>query len=136
MFTEQLIGGAIIGLAVSIMLIFNGRVTGISGIVSQILKFNMSDIWWRVLFVLGLVVGGFVVNAIDPNAIGPAVTDTKGLIIAGLLVGYGTVMGSGCTSGHAVCGISRFSKRSIVSTVVFMAFGFLTASIIQLVKGV
>lgn len=136
MFTEQLFGGAIIGLAVSIMLIFNGRVTGISGIVSQILKLNMSDFWWRVLFVLGLVVGGFVVNTINPNAIGPAVTDTKGLIIAGLLVGYGTVMGSGCTSGHAVCGISRFSKRSIVSTVVFMAFGFLTASIIQLVKGV
>jgi uncharacterized membrane protein YedE/YeeE len=136
MFTEQLFGGAIIGLAVSIMLIFNGRVTGISGIVSQILKLNMSDFWWRVLFVFGLVVGGFVVQAINPTAIGPAVTDTKGLIIAGLIVGYGTVMGSGCTSGHAVCGISRFSKRSIVSTVVFMAFGFLTASIIQLIKGV
>lgn len=136
MFTEQLVGGAIIGLAVSLMLIFNGRVTGISGIVSQILKFNMSDFWWRVLFVLGLISGGFVVQMVNPNTIGPAVTDTKGLVFAGLLVGYGTVMGSGCTSGHAVCGISRFSKRSIVSTVVFMAFGFLTASMIQLVKGV
>lgn len=135
MFTEQLIGGAIIGIAVSIMLIFNGRVTGISGIVSQILKFNLTDFWWRVLFVLGLISGGFVVQIVNPTAIGPAVTDTKGLIAAGLLVGYGTVMGSGCTSGHAVCGISRFSKRSIVSTIVFMAFGFLTASMIQLIKG-
>ena len=136
MFTEQLIGGAIIGIAVSIMLIFNGRVTGISGIVSQILKFNLTDFWWRVLFVLGLISGGFVVQMVNPTAIGPAVTDTKGLIVAGLLVGYGTVMVSGCTSGHAVCGISRFSKRSIVSTIVFMAFGFLTASMIQLIKGV
>ncbi|MDN4500796.1 YeeE/YedE thiosulfate transporter family protein [Alteromonadaceae bacterium BrNp21-10] len=124
--TSALLGGAIIGLSALVLLLFVGRIAGISGIVSGIWSAKNSDRVWRVLFVVGLVLGCFL--AVYLGAPQPAVpmASTPILILAGLLVGVGTVVGSGCTSGHGVCGMSRLSIRSIVATVIFMACGIIT----------
>lgn len=119
-----LIGGAIIGIAVSIMLLTNGRVTGISGIIGGILAPKKGDLQWRIFFVLGLLSGGWLISYLRPSSIGPALsTPTWSVVVAGLLVGFGTMMGSGCTSGHGVCGISRLSPRSLAATIAFMTAG-------------
>lgn len=119
-----LIGGAIIGLSVTIMLLFNGRVTGISGIINGILNFQKNDMLWRVSFVLGLFSGGVLLRFIYPHAFNGALNiSSTHAAVAGLLVGFGTVMGSGCTSGHGVCGISRLSLRSLISTITFILAG-------------
>tara|TARA_R110000868_G_scaffold42895_3_gene144667 strand:- start:2731 stop:3150 length:420 start_codon:yes stop_codon:yes gene_type:complete len=124
---EALGGGALIGLAGSFLLFANGKIAGISGIAGSILKAKSNDRLWRVLFILGLVIGGFVIVYQNPNnTILIEVPSLYRSIIAGLFVGVGTALGSGCTSGHGVCGISRFSKRSIIATCIFMFFGFLT----------
>ena len=121
---NALIGGAIIGIAVSVMLLFNGRVTGISGIINGALSPQKGDTLWRVLFVAGLVLGGFALRGLSPAVFeGDLPTSEWTTVAAGLLVGFGTIMGSGCTSGHGVCGISRMSIRSIVSTMTFIAAG-------------
>lgn len=127
-----LLGGAIIGLASSMMLIFNGRVTGISGIYNGILGFVKSDTAWRMAFVLGLVAGGGILLAVKPEFfVNESGRSLEAVAVAGLIVGFGTIMGSGCTSGHGVCGISRLSPRSLVATVAFMAAGFVTASVLK-----
>lgn len=129
---NALAGGVLIGIAVSIMLLFNGRVTGVSGILNNLLFFKKSDRLWRFLFLLGLFVGGLVLHFFKPEvfqgqlAIGVAPT-----IVAGILVGLGTALGSGCTSGHGVCGISRLSVRSIVATLTFMIAGILVVALIR-----
>ena len=128
----SLYGGMCIGFAVSMMLFLNGRVTGVSGIVNGILSPQKGDTFWRVAFVLGLVLGGAGVMALRPESF----TDTSStslvmVIIAGLLVGFGTVMGSGCTSGHGVCGISRMSIRSIIATVAFIGAGMVSVWIVK-----
>lgn len=132
-----LLGGAVIGVAVSIMLIFNGRVTGISGILGGLLIPKKSDISWRLLFVLGLISGGFLLNLIHPKAFQSEAGNTTlvDYAIAGLLVGFGTLLGNGCTSGHGVCGISRLSIRSLLATVVFIAFGVLSVLLFKFFKG-
>lgn len=123
---NALLGGVIIGGAVSLMLLLNGRVTGISGIINGTLTPVKGDTGWRVLFVLGLVLGGFALRLIEPDAFsGQLETGLGSTIVAGLLVGFGTVMGSGCTSGHGVCGISRMSPRSLVATITFIVAGML-----------
>ena len=124
-YANGLIGGMLIGLAAVLMYWFNGRIMGVSGIVSRLLTKPDQDYWWRLAFVIGLVFGGFIYQTKYPVTI---VIDASGLslIIAGLLVGAGTVIGNGCTSGHGICGIARLSKRSIVATIVFMAAGILT----------
>lgn len=125
-----LLGGAIIGFATVVMMHFNGRVTGISGIVNGLFKYVSQDWAWRLTFVLGLFLGGIVMKIGRPEGfIDTANTDLPTIIVAGLLVGFGTIMGSGCTSGHGVCGISRLSIRSIVATVTFIAAGILTVFI-------
>jgi uncharacterized membrane protein YedE/YeeE len=129
-FILPLVGGSLIGIAVSMMLIFNGRVTGISGIISGLLKVTKQDILWRVTFVIGMFAGGLVLREWDPNVF----ANTSGrptwmIALAGLLVGYGTVMGGGCTSGHGVCGISRMSIRSLLATVTFILFGVISATL-------
>ena len=124
-YAHGLIGGMLIGLAAVLLFWFNGRIMGVSGIVSRLLSKPDQDFWWRLAFVIGLVSGGFIYQLKYPVTI---VIDASGvsLIIAGLLVGAGTVIGNGCTSGHGICGIARLSKRSIVATIVFMAAGILT----------
>lgn len=132
-----LIGGSIIGIAVSLMLAFNGRVTGISGIVAEILTIQRSDIAWRILFILGLFTGGFILRLTHPESF-VSLSNNMNLYdyaLAGFLVGFGTLMGNGCTSGHGVCGISRLSIRSIMATVVFIFFGMLSVILFKAIKG-
>lgn len=133
---NSLLGGALIGCAVSLMLLFNGRVTGISGIVSGVLKPFKGDVSWRVLFVLGLLTGGIVLQLFYPNTLEQSsAAQYIDYIFAGLLVGFGTLLGNGCTSGHGVCGISRFSIRSIFATITFIIFGIISLAIFKLVRG-
>jgi hypothetical protein len=133
---NALIGGIFIGIAVSMMLLFNGRVTGISGIISGTLKPVKGDFLWRLFFLLGLAAGGLVLAKIYPEAFVQKSSALKiDYIIAGLLVGFGTLLGNGCTSGHGVCGISRFSVRSMLSTVTFIAFGALSVIIFRFLRG-
>jgi uncharacterized membrane protein YedE/YeeE len=120
----SLLGGILIGLAASMMLLFNGKIAGISGIVAGLLRPAGHQTLWRVLFVTGLVTGGLVLRFVQPAAYAFTIPrTTAALVAAGLLVGFGTRLGNGCTSGHGVCGISRLSARSIAATVVFIATG-------------
>lgn len=129
---NALLGGVIIGISVSLMLLWNGRVTGISGIINGALAPVKGDTIWRVLFIGGLFLGGLTLNILNPQVFGEAVTEGWGTtIIAGLLVGFGTIMGSGCTSGHGVCGISRLSVRSIVATIAFIGAGVLAVALFR-----
>ena len=128
---SAMLGGALIGLAVSMLLLFNGRVGGISGIVDGLMKPSSEGWDWRVFFTLGLLAGGLAVLVSMPAAFEVGITrSTPALAGAGLLVGFGTRLGSGCTSGHGVCGMSRLSTRSIVATCVFMFTGALSAFVI------
>ncbi|MCS6838292.1 MAG: YeeE/YedE family protein [Bdellovibrionaceae bacterium] len=127
-----LIGGIIIGLSVTIMLLFNGRVTGIAGIIYGLFKPSPGDFIWRIYFLVGLVLGGLVMTAFKEDAFLNKIDLSWAQSIgAGLLVGFGTVLGSGCTSGHGVCGLSRLSPRSLVATLVFMASGIMTVYILR-----
>lgn len=133
---EAIIGGVIIGIAVSVMLLFNGKVTGISGIIGGILNREMLDKNWRVMFLLGLIGGGVTLKIIYPDAFVLISNATSAdYVIAGFLVGFGTLLGNGCTSGHGVCGISRLSIRSITATVTFIAFGILSVVLFKVVRG-
>jgi uncharacterized protein len=127
-FIAPLVGGAIIGLSASLLLLFNGRVAGTSGILAGLLAPKAGEIGWRAAFVAGLVLGGVVLAAALPGAFDPAASAAPlGLVIvAGFLVGFGTRLGSGCTSGHGVCGVSRMARRSIVATMTFIAAGVIT----------
>ena len=133
---NALIGGAIIGIAVSLMLIFNGRVTGISGIVAGVLKPIKNDISWRMAFILGLIFGGIVLKILKPDVfVLAANVSNVDYIIAGILVGFGTLLGNGCTSGHGVCGISQLSLRSILATMTFIGFGVLSVLLFKMLRG-
>lgn len=132
-----LLGGVIIGIAASIMLVMNGRMAGISGIYNGILQFYRGDVGWRVNFILGLLIGGFILSLVNSEKFFSEISNHSHTVtaIGGILVGFGTVMGTGCTSGHGICGISRFSRRSIVATICFMATGFLAASLFHYFQG-
>ena len=124
------VGGMMIGLAVTIMLLFKGRVTGISGITYNTLVGQPGDGFWRASFLLGLLAGGLILSLVFPQSLENTLDFSWArFAVAGLLVGFGTKLGSGCTSGHGVCGISRFSLRSIIATLTFMAAGILTVAI-------
>lgn len=133
---SALAGGVLIGLAAAGLLLFNGRIAGISGILGGLLSPARADIAWRIAFVLGLLAAPTIwMMAADA----PEINVDAGypaLAVAGLLVGIGTRYGSGCTSGHGVCGLSRFSPRSLVATLSFMAAGFVTVYIIRHLLGV
>lgn len=126
-----LAGGVLIGLAAAMLLLFNGRIAGISGVLGGLLWPRRGDVGWRAAFVLGLL-GAPLVYALVASV--PAIQIDAGngtLITAGLLVGVGTRYGSGCTSGHGVCGLSRLSPRSLVATLVFMGAGFATVFLLR-----
>ena len=121
---HALLGGILIGISVSLMLFWNGRVTGISGIVSGLIFPVKGETLWRVFFIFGLLFGGLLLNFHNPQFFHNSLNQPAWVsILAGLLVGIGTQLGSGCTSGHGVCGISRLSPRSIFATFVFMIAG-------------
>ena len=128
---RALIGGAIIGGASGLLLFLNGRIFGVSGIVGGVLSPRRGETAWRVGTVAGLLAGGLILAFLQFDAFDPAVTGNLGRVAtAGFLVGYGTRLGSGCTSGHGICGISRFSRRSIAATLTFLAVGIVTATAI------
>ena len=132
---SSLAGGILIGLATAMFLLFNGRIAGISGIVGGLLRPAKGDVAWRIAFVLGLISAPVVYSLVTPL---PQVRVEAGstlLVVAGLLVGIGTRYGSGCTSGHGVCGLSRRSPRSLVATAAFMLAGFATVFVVRHLVG-
>ena len=126
-----LAGGVLIGLASALFVLLNGRILGISGIVGGLLRPRAGDMGWRLAFVLGMLVApGLYWLVVGPTQ--PRIDATWGMVVmAGLLVGVGTRYGSGCTSGHGVCGLSRMSPRSLVATLAFMGAGFVTVFLIR-----
>lgn len=127
----SLAGGLLIGVATVFFLMFNGRIAGVSGIVGGLIKPKRGDIFWRIAFVSGLVLSPFAYNLVFTLPKVQVEANYYVIIVAGLLVGIGTRYGSGCTSGHGVCGLSRRSPRSIVATTAFMLAGFVTVYIIR-----
>ncbi|TRW91526.1 YeeE/YedE family protein [Candidatus Methylobacter oryzae] len=121
-----LIGGLLIGLAAAMFVLLNGRIAGISGILSGLIQADGGDKLWRILFVLGMAASPFIYQLASDLPAATIDAGTVQLIIAGLMVGLGTSYASGCTSGHGVCGISRGSVRSIAATLSFMLAGFIT----------
>lgn len=128
---SSLCGGLLIGSAALLLWLFNGRVAGISGILANCLVQDESRLNWRLLFLAGIFIGvggaAWVLGTPDFSV----TTTPMGLVFAGLLVGFGTQLGSGCTSGHGICGISRGSTRSLLATAIFMATGILTVYLIR-----
>jgi uncharacterized membrane protein YedE/YeeE len=120
----SLAGGLLVGLAAALLMLFDGRIAGISGIVGGLLRPARGDVDWRLAFVAGLVAAPLAWRAVAAVPVLHVGAGLPALVGAGLLVGYGTRLGSGCTSGHGVCGISRGSARSLAATAVFMAAGF------------
>lgn len=129
---SALLGGALIGTSASLMLLLNGRITGISGILGGLLQRpDAQGLSERLTFLGGLLVGGLALALLAPSVFAMDLERSTGaLVAAGLLVGFGTRLGSGCTSGHGVCGISRLSPRSLLATATFMATGFLAAAVV------
>lgn len=125
---SALIGGALIGAAAAMLLLANGRIAGISGILGDLLQPARGDKLWRALFLLGLVLAGVAGVLIAPERIAAAPRALPQVIVAGLLVGVGTRLAGGCTSGHGVCGVSRLSPRSIVATIIFVLAGMITVT--------
>ena len=131
-----LAGGVLIGIAAALLLWLNGRIAGVSGIVDRALLSPPGDRDWRLAFLIALAGGGALGFLLLPNAAPHAVVDSwPPLVLAGLLVGVGTSYGSGCTSGHGVCGLARRSARSLVATVAFMAAGVATVYVIRHLTG-
>ncbi|MFA9218365.1 MAG: YeeE/YedE family protein [Sphingomonadaceae bacterium] len=124
-----LLGGALIGIAAALLLLLNGRIAGISGILGGLLQRVRGDTGWRLAFLLGLTGAPLVWLLFAPLPAVSVEASNGALVLAGLLVGVGTRYGSGCTSGHGVCGLSRLSLRSLVATLVFMGSGFVTVFI-------
>jgi uncharacterized membrane protein YedE/YeeE len=132
----SLFGGILIGLSASAMLLLEGKIAGISGICAGILQPGKGDMFWRSWFVAGLIAGGVLLRIFLPNAYDFGIVRSYGVLaVAGLLVGFGTRLGNGCTSGHGVCGISRLSPRSIVATVTFIATGAIVVFLVNHVVG-
>ncbi len=127
----SLAGGMLIGLAAALLILFNGRIAGISGILGGVLRPRSGDLGWRIAFLAGLLATPLLWqlwHVLPPVRIDAG---TPALIVAGLLVGVGVRYGAGCTSGHGVCGLSRLSPRSLAATLAFMAAGFLTVYLLR-----
>lgn len=130
----SLSGGLLLGVSAAMFILVNGRVLGISGIVGGLLVPKKGDAGWRIAFLLGMAVSPLIFRMLMPPDMVHALRIDAGyvsVVVAGLLVGLGTRYGSGCTSGHGVCGLSRMSPRSLLATITFMAFGFLTVFVVR-----
>lgn len=123
------VGGMMIGAAGSLLLLTHGRVAGISGILGGLVRREASARGWRLAFMLGLIGSGIIAAIVAPASISLQTRSAPMLVVAGVLVGYGTQLGGGCTSGHGVCGISRWSTRSLVAVATFMTTAVLAAMI-------
>lgn len=127
----SLAGGILIGAAASLLILFNGRIAGISGIIGGLFQPRKGDTNWRLAFIAGLL-GAPLIYSLFTELPGIQIDANNGILIAaGLIVGVGTRYGSGCTSGHGVCGLSRLSPRSLVATITFMAAGFAATYVVR-----
>lgn len=130
---RALFGGMLLGISATILMLFKGKVAGISGIVSGAITPSSVDKGWRIQFIIGLIAGGFLTNwLVQPELSGiPAHYSSSivTMLLAGLLVGLGTKLGNGCTSGHGICGMGRFSIRSMIATLTFMLVAAVTVYI-------
>jgi uncharacterized membrane protein YedE/YeeE len=131
MIIQSIIGGLIIGIAVSLLLLLNGKVLGVSGILGELFNHPLSKNYWRLFFVLGLLISPLIYSIVHPIPLIEISSNKLLIIVAGLLVGFGSRLGSGCTSGHGVCGVARLSVRSLIATMTFIFFGFITVYFIQ-----
>jgi len=131
----SLLGGLLIGTASALFILANGRIAGISGILGGLLRPTSGDVIWRVAFLLGLIVAPAVLSPFIVTVIPTIDAGSTTLIIAGLLVGIGTRYGGGCTSGHGICGMARFSLRSVVATMIFMAGAAVSVFILRHIIG-
>lgn len=126
------IGGALIGISATLLMLGLGKIAGLSGLFRSMFSSGDKDKGWKLAFFAGMVVAAFLVFNFTSASFEPRQDfPLWQLALAGLLVGYGTAMGSGCTSGHGVCGLARFSQRSVIATLVFMAFGVVTAIVVR-----
>lgn len=129
----SLLGGIMLGVAAVGFILLNGRILGISGILGGLLVPRSGDTSWRLSFLIGLLLAPITMSLLAPEIVrAPRIdSDNATVVLAGLLVGLGTLYGSGCTSGHGVCGLSRLSPRSLVATVAFMASGFAIVYVVR-----
>ncbi len=133
---QPLLGGVLIGIATSLFLWMQGRVFGVSSIFAGILFPKKGDTAWRISILLGFFTAGLIIQVVNPSLlVGEASGSISHYILAGLLVGFGTQLGSGCTSGHGVCGVSRLSPRSLIATGTFMLAGMLTVGVVRWLGG-
>ena len=129
---ESLVGGIVIGIAALVLLRFYKRIAGISGIFGGLFPFDTGETLWRLVFLAGLMTGGVVLSFLHSDAVDFKLTySNPALILAGLLVGVGSRMGNGCTSGHGICGLGRLAPRSMAAVLTFMVTGILTAVLVQ-----
>lgn len=132
----SVLGGVLIGAAAVLLMAALGRIAGISGIAGSLIRRGVGDRGWRIAFVAGLVIAPWLLWLVrGDSGIGAPQTGLPWMLLAGLLVGFGTGIGSGCTSGHGVCGIARLSPRSLLATAVFMAFGIATVYVFRHLPG-
>jgi uncharacterized membrane protein YedE/YeeE len=133
---SALLGGALIGVAATMLLALNGRIAGVSGIAGGLLRAASGDVAWRLLFLLGLALGAGAYALVLPQPLTIRIDASLPVVVlGGLLVGFGTQLGGGCTSGHGVCGIARLSRRSIVATLVFVMTAAATVYVARHVVG-
>jgi len=131
-FLQALVGGLLMGIASAALFVMNGRILGISGVLGGALKIRTADARWRWAFVFGMLAAGLGTSLVMPSAFANTVQrSAAACLLAGALVGVGTQLGSGCTSGHGICGIGRLSKRSVVATLVFMATGAASVLVVR-----
>jgi uncharacterized membrane protein YedE/YeeE len=127
-----IVGGALIGLAAVLLLWLNGRIAGVSGILDGIFTMEQpGERYWRIAFVVGLIIGAAIYSVVRGGLPLDLMAGNATLLVAGLLVGFGTRLGNGCTSGHGVCGLARRSPRSLIATATFMLFGILTVYLMR-----
>ena len=129
---ESLVGGIVIGIAALVLLRCYGRIAGISGVFGGLFPFNTGETLWRMIFLAGLITGGIILSFLHSDTITFELTySNPALILAGLLVGVGSRMSNGCTSGHGICGLGRLAPRSMVAVLTFMVTGIVTAVLVQ-----
>ena len=129
---SALFGGALIGLSITILLLFNGRMAGISGIMNGLFNSPKNEVIWRFTFLCGLIIGAIIFQFMSPDFFTPRQGYPLWLVaVGGFLVGIGTRLGNGCTSGHGICGLANLSKRSLFATLTFMLTGMVTVYIIR-----
>jgi hypothetical protein len=131
MISGAVIGGVLIGGSAGLLMLARERIAGIGGMVAAATRNERDDRLERLAFLFGLVIAGVVAALVHPSSLGKTALSLPAVALGGLLVGYGVERGSGCTSGHGVCGLSRFSKRSLVATLTFMATGALTVLVLR-----